>query len=131
VFGFLVWELKENWRLYEANRREFLGRLVVGSHGETIGRLLRLASTRDAAKVVRQAAQGGRRRSWTGVRGVLKHQESLHHVEESIDRFIDREFLSLVQQSRTLGPLGFDLGELSVSTNRIRVDIHRNGHSSQ
>ncbi len=36
VFGFLVWELKENWRLYAANRPRDLKPLVVGHHGETI-----------------------------------------------------------------------------------------------
>ena len=41
VFGFLVWELKSNWRLYEANRPEALGPLVVGGHGETVVGLLR------------------------------------------------------------------------------------------
>ena len=41
VFGFLVWELKENWRLYEANRAESLRPVLVGDHGETMGSLLR------------------------------------------------------------------------------------------
>ena len=41
VFGFLVWELTSNWRLYESNRPESLGPVVVGSHGETVVRLLR------------------------------------------------------------------------------------------
>jgi len=34
-FGFMVWELKENWRLYAANRPNRLGRLRIGSHGES------------------------------------------------------------------------------------------------
>src|SRR5262249_44926347 len=41
VFGFLVWELKENWRLYQKNRPKTLQASIVGSHGETIPRLLR------------------------------------------------------------------------------------------
>ena len=40
-FGFLVWELKENWRLYEANRSRTVRPAVVGGHGETVARLLR------------------------------------------------------------------------------------------
>src|SRR5262249_58981978 len=39
--GFLVWELKENWRLYAANRPPTLRPVMVGSHGETLARLLR------------------------------------------------------------------------------------------
>ena len=30
VFGFLVWELRSNWKLYEANRPESLGPIVGG-----------------------------------------------------------------------------------------------------
>ena len=41
VFGFLVWELKENWRLYAANRPRYLRPMPIGSHGETLLRLLR------------------------------------------------------------------------------------------
>src|SRR5262249_45947598 len=41
VFGFLVWELKENWRLYRANRPATLRPDVIGHHGETLPRLLK------------------------------------------------------------------------------------------
>ncbi len=40
-FGFLAWELKENWRLYDRNRPTTLRPVVVGSHGESVRRLLR------------------------------------------------------------------------------------------
>src|SRR5262249_33944250 len=43
LFGFLVWELHSNWRLYAANRPAALGPIAVGSHGETVVRLLRPA----------------------------------------------------------------------------------------
>ena len=39
--GFLVWELKENWKLYRASRAKELGPRAIGHHGETVGRLLR------------------------------------------------------------------------------------------
>ena len=39
--GFMVWELKENWRLYAANRARMLRPAVIGTHGETMRRLLR------------------------------------------------------------------------------------------
>src|SRR5208282_370442 len=41
IFGFAAWELKENWRLYRANRPDNLGPQGIGSHGETMLRLLR------------------------------------------------------------------------------------------
>ncbi|HEV3339376.1 MAG TPA: hypothetical protein VG125_03435, partial [Pirellulales bacterium] len=42
IVGFLVWELKENWRLYKANRPLVLQPDAVGHHGESVSRLLRL-----------------------------------------------------------------------------------------
>ena len=41
IFGFLVWELKENWKMYAANQSPTLEAEMVGSHGETVLRLLR------------------------------------------------------------------------------------------
>ena len=41
MFGFLVWELKENWRLYAVNRPPNLQPVIVGHHGETIIRFMR------------------------------------------------------------------------------------------
>ena len=41
IFGFLAWELKENWRLYAANRPPRLKPVVLGHHGETMRGLLR------------------------------------------------------------------------------------------
>ena len=41
IFGFIVWELKENWRLYQANRAKTLRPVIIGHHGETMSRLLR------------------------------------------------------------------------------------------
>ena len=99
IFGFLVWELKENWRLYEANRSATLRPVIVGEHGETMVRLLRpgfhsgtlpklFAKLR---KAERRALRGGHDQK------ALKHAESLHHIEESIRRFIDRDFLALAR----------------------------------
>ena len=41
IFGFLAWELRANWKLYRANRPTTLKPIRVGSHGETLARLLR------------------------------------------------------------------------------------------
>ena len=41
LFGFLFWELKENWRLYGANRAHPVPRARLGTHGHTLNGLLR------------------------------------------------------------------------------------------
>jgi hypothetical protein len=125
VFGFLVWELKENWRLYEANRPRTLGRVAVGEHGETVTRLLRPGlHSGTLPKLFAKLRKSERRWLADGrEKALLKHQETLHHVEDSIRRFVAREFLELVRESGTLGPLEIEAGDLAVSTNRIRIEL--------
>jgi hypothetical protein len=129
IFGFLVWELKENWRLYEANRSATLRPVIVGEHGETIGRLLRPGFHSGTLpklfgklrKAERRALRGGRDQK------ALKHAESLHHIEESIRRFIEREFLALARMNRSLGVLGMELRTIDLATNRIRLELRAPG----
>ncbi len=99
-FGFAVWELKENWKLYFANRTDRLRPVPVGSHGETIARLLRPGFHsgtlpkifRKLRKLEQKDASLGR---FTSRRST---QEQLHHVEHAIQSFVDRELISLLQK---------------------------------
>lgn len=125
VFGFLVWELKENFRLYRANRRESLGPIAVGSHGETIGRLLRPGfHSGTLPKLFAKLRKG--ERNWFSEgreKGARKQGEALHHVEEAIRRFIEREFIALLRESRPLGSRKIEVSALALSTNRIRFEL--------
>src|SRR5262249_35516146 len=38
--AYLAWELRENWRLYRANRGKAVGPAAIGAHGETVRGLL-------------------------------------------------------------------------------------------
>ena len=99
-FGFAVWELKENWRLYLANRKNRLQSVAVGSHGETVTRLLRPGFHsgtlpkiyRKLRKLEHQDASLGRFTSRRSTR------EQLHHVEHAIQNFVERELISLLQK---------------------------------
>ncbi len=133
VFGFLVWEFKENWRLYEANRRENLFQVVVGHHGETLRRFLRpgfhsgtipklFAKLRKIERRPSSDSQAG---------GIVALTQRLHHVEEGLDRFIHRDFLAYLYQSPTLGPLKIRTDEIVVATNRIRVGFGSQRDDSQ
>ncbi|MFT7579880.1 MAG: hypothetical protein ACI9MR_001547 [Myxococcota bacterium] len=97
VFGFLAWEFKENWRLYTANRKTTLRPSTVGSHGETIYRLLRPGfHSGTVPKAFRKLRNAQRHRQPAEVR---KHLEALHHVEESVETFVDRELRRLLMKS--------------------------------
>jgi hypothetical protein len=125
IFGFLVWELKENWRLYEANRGESLGPVVVGDHGETLGRLLRPGIHSGTLPKLFAKLRRSQRPAWSGgdEKGAFKRLETLHHVEDSIRRFIERDFVVLLRESRTLHTAAIDVGAIHLATNRILIEL--------
>lgn len=125
IFGFLAWELRENWRLYEANRPKRLQPVPVGAHGETARRLLlpgfhsgtipkRFARLRRADLEARQKG------TWAGVR---KHRRALREVELDVRRFIERELLDLLSQIPAWHGRPVRVGRVRLSTNRVRAEI--------
>lgn len=125
IVGFLVWELKENWRLYNANRPKALPPVKVGSHGETMMRLLRpgLHSgtlPKRFAKLRRAERKARASGKWRAVR---KHLQALEHIELTIRRFVDRELLRLLAESRSWGAGLVRAEEIHISTNRVVVTL--------
>lgn len=125
IFGFLVWEFKENWKLYAANRSPKLRPVLVGSHGETLLRLLSpgfhsgtvpklFAKLRRNARKSRFHPELDRR---------AKFEEQLHHVAECVWHFVERELLSLLKHSRAFAGLPLEMSEVRLSTNRLVVEI--------
>jgi len=120
-FGFLVWELKENWRLYEANRSPVLGPVPIGHHGETMVRLLRPGFhsgtvPKTFARLRRALRKASALDSW---KVVYRHEETLHHVAGHLRKFAEREFLALLNGCRLRDVLRLRLETVSVSTNSI------------
>jgi hypothetical protein len=129
VFGFLVWELKENWRLYEANRPWTLRPVVIGHHGETMMRLLKPGfNSGTVPKVFAKLRRAERKALWTG-RGkhVRKQLAHLHAVEEEVRHFIDRDFLTLLLQGRSMASMPLAIGEVVPGAKRFLIEIVRPG----
>jgi hypothetical protein len=133
IFGFLVWELKENWRLYAANRKKGLSPLVIGKHGETMFRLLKpgfhsgtlpklFAKLRRAE---RKARAGG---NWRPVR---KYLHALERFELSIRRYIEREFLALLAGSNCPDAAAIRAREIRLATNRVQIFLARDHHANK
>lgn len=126
MFGFIAWELKENWRLYAANRPTRLGPVALGHHGESMRGLLRPgfhsgtvpALYRKIRVAVRKAERAGR----TPVVG--KYRDGLHHVEHAIQAFLDRELAA------ALKPTGLDLraGHVRLGLQRVAAEVVRPGN---
>jgi hypothetical protein len=126
VFGFLVWELKGNWRLYAANRPPTLVPIPIGHHGETFVALLRpgfhsgtlpkqFAGLRRAS---RKAQQSG---DW---KPVDRKTLALHRVQESIRRFVQRDLIGLLTEAGFLPGVTLSVGRIRVATNRVDVEVN-------
>jgi len=123
VFGFLAWELKENWKLYAANRSQRLRPVRIGHHGESLLRLLcpgfhsgtipkLFARRRRAARKANRNPQINKQARYT---------ERLHHEAESLFHFVDRELIGLLRESRTFRERRLSVEHVDLATNRVAV----------
>ncbi|MEI8374272.1 MAG: hypothetical protein WCJ35_15725 [Planctomycetota bacterium] len=125
IFGFLIWELKENWRLFAANRSKNLQPVLVGSHGETLLRLLRpgfhSGTIPKRFAKLRRAERKSLRGGDSGV--VRKHREVLHHIEVDLHRYIEREFIAWFRESRGWTLPRPHVDEIHLATNSATIEI--------
>ncbi len=123
VFGFLAWELKENWRLYASNRSRNLKPIPIGSHGETMVRLLRPGfHSGTVPKLFGRLRRASRRAvktgNWTSLR---KNFQYLQHIEEAIGDFIERELMGLLRQLPNWKFVSLRVAQVDVATNEVEV----------
>lgn len=125
VAGFLVWELKGNWRLYRANRPKSLVPATVGRHGETVLALMRpgihsgtlpklFARLRTALSDVRRSEHA---------RAARKQLAALQGVETSVRRFVNRTLCELLKEVEFRGGKTPSVGRIALATNRIDVQL--------
>ena len=125
VFGFLVWELKENWQLYVANRAKEIQPVRVGSHGESIAGLLRPGFR-----------SGTLAKIYTKLRSALRYESDPGHgyrstrqlaqidaVTLAVRRFVEREFCALVSETELMGGAEVVVGRLQAATNRFDLEL--------
>ncbi|MBI5481596.1 MAG: hypothetical protein HY906_22255, partial [Deltaproteobacteria bacterium] len=121
VFGFLVWEFKENWKLYAGDGDRPLRVARVGHHGETMGSLLRPGFH---SGTVPKLYTKLRRATWRRDPSVGKHQEAVHHTAEAVKKFVEREWVGLLMETTRWGrsrPVA--VGQVELGSNRVRVEL--------
>jgi hypothetical protein len=130
VFGFLAWELKENWKLYTANRSQTLQPVLIGHHGESMRRLLSPGFHSGTIPWLytkrRRAARSALRKA--DIDPQAKFVERLHDEAMRIQRFFERELLALLRESRTYRERNLSVGKIETATNRVTVSIDDASH---
>ncbi len=126
VAGFLVWELKENWRLYATSRSESLRPVAVGSHGETIVRLLRPGlHSGTLPKLFAKLRRTERRLvELPNLAPTARRlRAALHHVKDDVRHFLTRDFLALLEGSPFWREAPLHLGRITLGPNRITTEL--------
>jgi hypothetical protein len=118
VFGFLAWELKENWRLYAANRATTLRPVQVGSHGETMRRLLVPGLHSGTLPKLFAKLRRQLHADLTGM-GMVPADEALAELASDIATFVNAECLGILRRTRPFEGVAFDVAEVRLATNRV------------
>jgi hypothetical protein len=139
VFGFLVWELKENRNLYRASRKRTLDATRLGQHGETMSQLMvpgfhsgtlpklydrlrREVQREEALALV--AADGRVAIDEARPEGALgRFRDGMQSVEQALTRFAQRELVALLAEASRWqhGPL--QVAGVQVGSNRVRIRL--------
>ncbi len=133
IFGFCVWELKENWRLYEANRPRRLRPLPVGHHGETVYALLTPGFHSGTIPAAFEKARAAlvRERHTGRVAKVRKALDDLHHADGAVRKLIDRELLALPRMTRAWAGVTASVGAVHLGLQRITAEVVFAGHEAR
>lgn len=119
--GFLVWELKENWRLYRKTRPAILHEVSFGHHGETMVGLLKPGLH---SGTIPKRFTKLRRAAWKAdERGVARHRDELHHIEHAILTFVDRELVSMLDAAPAFRITDVAVAQVAIGSNRVHIDL--------
>jgi hypothetical protein len=119
--GFLVWELKANWKLYRATRPKALKPLAIGHHGETMARLLKPGFH---SGTIPKLFTKLRRAAWRNdARAVSKHKEGLHHVEEAVEIFAVRQLVALLNECPAFRATDVAAEHVEIGSNRVQISL--------
>ncbi|APR80510.1 Hypothetical protein A7982_05857 [Minicystis rosea] len=122
VAGFLVWEFKENYKLYRATRATKLEPVAIGHHGETMGALLKPGlHSGTVPKLWAKLRRAVRR----GDAAAEKHHEAMRELSEAVERFVEREMLALLEASPAWKAGPIRVRRVELASNRVRVLLER------
>jgi hypothetical protein len=121
IFGFIAWELKENWRLYHANRAKKLKPVTLGSHGESMRGLLRPGFHSGTVPKLYKKMRAADRKGERGA--VARYHHDLEHAAEGVHRFAGRELIPLLEGSPDWGKLHVEVGHVHFGCLRVVIEL--------
>ncbi|HVL12066.1 MAG TPA: hypothetical protein VM529_05850, partial [Gemmata sp.] len=117
IFGFMAWEFVANWQLYKANRPRRVRPVMLGSHGETMRGLLRPGfHSGTVPKLFRKLRHAPRAKAG-------RYRLELHHAEEAVHRFAERELVCLLARSPDWDGVAVRVGPVKFGCRRVTIDL--------
>jgi hypothetical protein len=125
AFAYLAWELKENWRLYRANRSPNLRPIPIGPHGETVHGLLRPGfHSGTIPKLYTRLRHAEREAIRTGSwRAARTCRHGLQEVERALRLFVERNLIALLRESASWKNERLSVGHVELTANRIALEL--------
>lgn len=125
AFGFLFWELKENWSLYRTNRAPTLRPALLGSHGETMAGLLHPGfHSGTIPKLFGKLRTATRHASETGdFYDTRYYQQSLDEIAERVNRFVHNELVAPLRYATSWRGRKLRAERVSLANQRIRAVV--------
>jgi hypothetical protein len=124
IAGFLVWEFKENYKLYRATREATLGPVPIGHHGETMGALQKPGFHSGTLPKLWAKRRSAARK---GAPSADKYAEGLRDVQKAVTRFVHRELRDLLSASPAWTGGRLTVARVDLASNRIRVHLSTEG----
>ncbi len=122
MFGFLAWELLSNWKLYKSNRPPALRPVQVGSHGESVARLLRPGiHSGTIPRIFTRLRRAGDGRG--SGRRTHKQLHTLEHVREAVEHFLERELIARLGRHPTWKGTPISLGQVKLTPTSIVAEL--------
>ena len=129
AIGFIIWELKENWNLYEANRPAGIGPRVIGHHGENLLRLLNPGfHSGTVPKLLHRMRRSREKALRTGrMNSIVGLTLKFHDLQESLRHFVDREWVRLLNACALFRETPLALGPLWVTNHSVCFSVTQAG----
>ena len=133
ICAFLVWEVMNNWRLFRANRSTRLKPVALGKHGETVAQYLKPGfHSGTVPRLYGQLRRAERRAYRTGQwRPARTARQGLKEVAHSLQVFIEREFLTLLQLSPTWGQQPVRVARVELSSTHFQIELTHMDHPAE
>ncbi|WP_372367871.1 hypothetical protein [Candidatus Uabimicrobium sp. HlEnr_7] len=127
LFGFLGWELKENWQLYKENWRKFVSPAKIGKKGKTIVQFLRpgfhsgdIPHLFDKLRTIKTKNIGNQQ----AFNPALPLEREMKGIKRELQIYVERDFLWVVGKHPLFcKDFSLKVTNISCTYNTISIDI--------